>query len=138
MTSEFSSHSERVRHSNKLLSSGRRCWRESRGTRRRGQDSRGSTSHYDPLTMAARFDKRAMGEPIHSTSADERPSLRSFQEELQQKAKAGRELAHPRRAQDAAGLAEVADKVHELSIDEGDAPDGGDGRTLRVSSPPPE
>lgn len=104
----------------------------------RGQDSRGSTSHDDAFTMAARFDKRAMGEPIHSTSADERPSLRSFQEELQQKAKAGRELAHPRRAQDAAGLAEVADKVHELSIDEGDAPDGGDGRTLRVSSPPPD
>lgn len=86
--------------------------------------------------MAARFDQRAMGEPIHSTTADERPSLRSFQEELQQKAKAGRELAHPRRAQDAAGLAEVADKVHELSIDEGDVPDGGDGRTLRVSSAP--
>ncbi|BGP02407.1 hypothetical protein RTBOTA2_003883 [Rhodotorula toruloides] len=81
--------------------------------------------------MAARFDQRAMGEPIHSTTADERPSLRSFQEELQQKAKAGRELAHPRRAQDAAGLAEVADKVHELSIDEGDVLDGGDGRTLR-------
>ncbi|BGP25049.1 GTP-binding protein 1 [Rhodotorula toruloides] len=81
--------------------------------------------------MAARFDKRAMGEPIPSTSTDERPTLRSFQEELQQKARAGRELAHPRRAQDAAGPVKVADKLDELSIDDGAALEGGDRRTLK-------
>lgn len=83
--------------------------------------------------MAGRFDKRAMGEPIPNTSTDERPSLRSFQQELQERAKAGRELAHPRREQDAAGPAEVTSDLHKLSIDDGEALEGGDGRTLRVS-----
>ncbi|GAA5875444.1 hypothetical protein JCM1840_003158 [Sporobolomyces johnsonii] len=90
--------------------------------------------------MATRFDKRSVGHPIGSNSAD-RPSLKSFQQEIASKVAEGRKVAHPHSTPPPpAGEGEnpLEDELKELSVqDRQGAAEPGDGRTLldRLTSP---
>lgn len=83
--------------------------------------------------MAARFDKRAMGHPIPGRDDENRPSLKSFQDEVSARNREGRQQAHPQRAP----ADELADKVAELTVEGAEPHEPADGRTLAVSAASP-
>ncbi|BGP16621.1 hypothetical protein JCM10213_000463 [Rhodosporidiobolus nylandii] len=81
-----------------------------------------------------RFDKRTMGDPI--PAHQDRPSLRSFQDEVATKRQAGlRERAADGPAGEADG--QLAEGMKDLAMDHGEPQEPDDGRTLqdRLTSP---
>ncbi|CEQ42483.1 SPOSA6832_04297, partial [Sporobolomyces salmonicolor] len=87
--------------------------------------------------MATRFDKRSIGHPIASNTAD-RPSLKSFQQEIASKVAERRKVAHPRSTTPPPGGEGdhlLADELKELSVqDRHGAAEPDEGRTLLTSS----
>ncbi|GJN90875.1 hypothetical protein Rhopal_003889-T1 [Rhodotorula paludigena] len=67
-----------------------------------------------------------MGHPIAGRDDENRPSLKSFQDEVSARNREGRQQAHPQRAP----ADELADKVAELTVEGAEPHEPADGRTL--------